>query len=157
MKRVTNVSVHTQRGAVLAVGLMMLLILTLLGVTAMKSTVLDEKIAANSQFKMLAYQAAESGLTELANFNSVAKFLNNGSWQETRTYDVGVAGKSARVSVTISEGGFLPYAGTSLNEGGSGLRMQVFVFTAVATLDNTRATATHHLSVGRLVPRIEGQ
>lgn len=152
---------QNQKGAVLAIGLMMLLILTILGVTAMKSTVLDERIAANSQFKMLAFQAAESALVELGNFNSVEAYLNSGGGEDyavgTRTYAVGDGTKEASVDVVLNDGGFLPYTGTSLGEGGSGLRMQVFIFTASAELEETRAIAVHNLSVGRLVPKIEGQ
>lgn len=150
-----------QRGAVLAVGLLMLLILTIIGVSAMKSTVLDEKIAANSQFKMMAFQAAESALKQFANINEVVTFLSSpdkANYEVGKpSYPVGKNGLTANVTVTLADAGFLPYTGASLGEGGSGLRMQVFEFTATATLGNTNAVAVHRLQVGRLVPAIEGQ
>lgn len=51
-----------QRGAVLIVAMVLLVMLTLLGVSAMNTTQLGEKMAANSQESMRAFHAAESGL-----------------------------------------------------------------------------------------------
>ncbi len=51
---------NTQRGAALIVGLMMLTVLTLINVTAMQSTILQEKMAFNLQDRNKALQAAES-------------------------------------------------------------------------------------------------
>ena len=52
----------TQRGAVLVVSLIILLILTILGVSVMQTTTLEEKMAAATRNKDLAFQAAESAL-----------------------------------------------------------------------------------------------
>jgi type IV pilus assembly protein PilX len=51
-----------QGGAVLVVGLIILVILTLLGVQAMRSNVLQERMAGNMRERNLAFQAAESAL-----------------------------------------------------------------------------------------------
>lgn len=53
-----------QQGAVLAVALIFLLILTLLGVSSMKSTLLEEKMAGNMRDQSLAFQAAEAALRD---------------------------------------------------------------------------------------------
>ncbi len=63
---------ESQRGIVLIVGLLLLLAMTLIGVTAMKTTTLDERIAANTQFKAEAFQASESILTEVLDYNEVS-------------------------------------------------------------------------------------
>lgn len=55
-------NIVTQSGAVLIVSLIMLLLLTLIGVTAMQTTTLEEKMAGNLRDKSLAFQAAESAL-----------------------------------------------------------------------------------------------
>ena len=55
-------SAASQSGAVLIVSLIMLLLLTLIGVTAMQTTSLEEKMAGNLRDKNLAFQAAESAL-----------------------------------------------------------------------------------------------
>lgn len=54
----------TQTGAVLVVSLMLLVIMTLIGVTAMRSTILQEKMAGNTRDSMLALQAAETTLLD---------------------------------------------------------------------------------------------
>ncbi|MCI0400643.1 MAG: PilX N-terminal domain-containing pilus assembly protein [Gammaproteobacteria bacterium] len=51
-----------QKGAVLIVSIIVLLVLTLISVTAMQTTSLEEKMAGNMRNKNLAFQAAEASL-----------------------------------------------------------------------------------------------
>lgn len=51
-----------QSGSVLIVSLVILLVLTLLGLSGMSNTVLQERMAGNLQESMSAFQAAEAGL-----------------------------------------------------------------------------------------------
>lgn len=53
-----------QSGAVLAVSLIILLLLTLIGITAMRVTTMEEKMAGNTRNRNLAFQAAESALRD---------------------------------------------------------------------------------------------
>jgi type IV pilus assembly protein PilX len=53
-----------ERGAVLIVSLIFLVILTMLGVTAMSSTTFEERMAGNARDAALAQQAAEAALRE---------------------------------------------------------------------------------------------
>lgn len=53
-----------EQGAALVVGLFILLILTLIGVSGMQTTVQEEKMAGNARDYNLAFQAAEAGLIE---------------------------------------------------------------------------------------------
>ncbi len=53
-----------QRGAVLIVSLLLLLIMTLIGVTAMSTTSLEEKMAGNMRDKSVALQAGEAALED---------------------------------------------------------------------------------------------
>ncbi|MEQ1439526.1 PilX N-terminal domain-containing pilus assembly protein [Fontimonas sp. SYSU GA230001] len=55
---------HRQRGVVLVVGLVLLLVLTLIGVGAMRSAVLEERMTNNTQDLQIAFQFAEAGLRE---------------------------------------------------------------------------------------------
>ena len=64
MKTVTLSSPRRQSGAVLIVAMIILVILTLLGVTAMNTTSLQERIASNTQEQVHAFQAAETGLNQ---------------------------------------------------------------------------------------------
>lgn len=56
------INAHRQRGAVLIVSLIILLVMTLLAVTAMQNTTLEEKMAGNTRDMALALSAAEAGL-----------------------------------------------------------------------------------------------
>jgi len=53
-----------QQGAVLVVGLIMLLVMTVIGLSAMRSTILEEKMAGNFRDSNIAFQAAETVLRD---------------------------------------------------------------------------------------------
>jgi type IV pilus assembly protein PilX len=56
--------VRRQDGAALIVGLILLLIMTVLGVTSMRTTTLQERMAGNLRDTNLAFQAAEAALRD---------------------------------------------------------------------------------------------
>lgn len=60
-----NINLKQQSGAVLMTALVLLVIMTMLGLSSMSTSILEEKMAANSQDINRAFQSAESGL-ELA-------------------------------------------------------------------------------------------
>lgn len=53
-----------QKGAVLVVSLIMLLIMTLIGLSSMRTTILEEKMAGNYRDRNIAFQAAEAALLD---------------------------------------------------------------------------------------------
>ena len=53
-----------QQGAVLVVSLIMLLIMTLIGLSSMRTTILEEKMAGNYRDRNIAFQAAEAALLD---------------------------------------------------------------------------------------------
>ena len=53
-----------QKGAALVVSLILLLIMTIIGVTSLRTTTLEEKMAGNMRDKSLAFQAAEAALRD---------------------------------------------------------------------------------------------
>lgn len=53
-----------QRGSALIISLVILLVLTLIGITGMQTTVLEEKMAGNFRDKNIAFQAAESAMRD---------------------------------------------------------------------------------------------
>lgn len=72
---------NKERGVVLVVALLMLLVLTLIGIAATRGTSLEEKMAGNAQDYQAAFQAAEAGLVNCEDFlNQVAlpSFDNTG-------------------------------------------------------------------------------
>lgn len=69
--------IQRQSGSVLMVSLVILLVLTLLGVSGMNTTVMQERMAGNVQESLSAFQAAEAGLRD--GEKDVALNLYNGS------------------------------------------------------------------------------
>ncbi len=57
-------SMHSQRGAVLFVSLIILILLTLLGVSAMQVTMLQERMSGNYRASQLAFERSESRMAE---------------------------------------------------------------------------------------------
>lgn len=55
-------NMQAQRGAALVVGLILLMVLTVLGVSGMNSSTLELTMASNAQFQQDAFQAAETGI-----------------------------------------------------------------------------------------------
>jgi len=55
---------HKQRGIALVISLIMLLMMTLLGLSAMNTSLMEEKMAGNSRDVELAFQAAETALRD---------------------------------------------------------------------------------------------
>jgi type IV pilus assembly protein PilX len=53
-----------QGGAALTIGLILLVLLTLLGVTALRTTGLEERMAGHTRDRLMAFQAAEAALRE---------------------------------------------------------------------------------------------
>ena len=77
-------NIRQQNGSVLIISLIVMLVLTILGVSGMKSSVLEEKMAGNVRDKQLAFQAAEATLREAekyidSNVVSITAFDTDGS------------------------------------------------------------------------------
>lgn len=54
--------IRRQKGVVLVVALMFILVMSIVGVTAMQSTIMQERMAGNARDRNLAFQAAEAAL-----------------------------------------------------------------------------------------------
>ena len=99
MKPVSAHPLNTQRGAVLLVSLMILLIMTVLGIAGMSSTTMEEKMAANNQQQQQAYQAAETALrdaeawltTNVTKLGDLTQFDGSNGLYSLRATAVGVA------------------------------------------------------------------
>jgi type IV pilus assembly protein PilX len=82
LRKLTNMKPHHgQRGAVLVVSLIMLLVITVIAVSSMQGTVLEEKMAGNTKDRNLAFQTTESGIREAENF--IESIVSMGSFDGT--------------------------------------------------------------------------
>lgn len=70
-----SITLHAQQGVVLVITLIMLLLLTIIGVTSMRSSSLQENMARNFRENILAFQAAEAALKS-GEQRSVALYLD---------------------------------------------------------------------------------
>ena len=78
--KITSISIcKNQKGAVLAISLIILLLMTIIGVSAMRSTTLQEKMAGNLRDYNLAFQSAESALRDAETyiFGNSPSFLDS--------------------------------------------------------------------------------
>ena len=118
MKKVSTTP-KQQRGVVLVTSLIMLLVMTLIGITGMQTTMLEEKMAGNYNDQNIAFQAAEStlieaeelimswtfpfnmpnvgGLFELA--NEPANYLNPALWSANGSSKSADVGFGARLDI----------------------------------------------------------
>ena len=102
-----------QSGAVLVISLIILLIMTLLGVTAMGTTTLEEKMAGNMRDRNVALQSSESALinaeTAIAGLSLAPSIeenctTTNCAWPLNRLTDIGSQSASWWVSNTLEYG-----------------------------------------------------
>lgn len=102
---------HHQRGAVLFISLIMLLVMTLIGVTGMQSSSMEEKMVANMRDINLSFQAAEAALRE-AETSLQAAVLNEFDGSNTGLYQPATAGDPPlwEVAATWSPGSYIPYS-----------------------------------------------
>ena len=83
MKKLTLHSMRAERGAALITGLIFMVVLTLISVAAMRTTLLEEKMAGNARDVDLAFQAAEAALRageQILNGASLPTFAATGSY-----------------------------------------------------------------------------
>ncbi len=109
---------HRQTGAVLAVSLILLLVVTLIAVSSMQGTMLEEKMAGNTLDRNLAFQSAESAAREaenaveavasLGNFDGTAGLFGLTDAEPEATYAVTWSDSSNHVITDSSYGAYQP-------------------------------------------------
>lgn len=83
MNTQTGLNCTAQRGVALITGLIFMVVLTLLVVTAMRTTILEEKMAGNARDINLAFQSSESALRageQVLNQASLPAFASTGAY-----------------------------------------------------------------------------
>jgi Tfp pilus assembly protein PilX len=133
----------TQRGTALVVALIMLMILTMLGIAAMGTTTLEEKMASNMQEGTRAFQAAESGLAKAASTTGTLDL--NATTTNSFSIDSGKGG-SAEVKTT-----FLQYSKPKRGTGNS-TNWQVANFDQISTGSSGTGRSVVHQGIGQMVP-----
>jgi len=152
-----NVLVKRQQGAVLLVGLLILLLATMISVSALNNSNLQEKMASNAQNLNRAYQSAQgaidhqvaaiqAGTTSMLSDAIVQAQSGSPTWPTT-TFTL-TGDSSVTTSLTIK------YRGTTIATGGSlpsgedttQLPTTIFELDSTATMNSTNAAS--HLVQG---------
>lgn len=153
-----------QRGAALAVGLFFLLILTIVGLTAVRMTTQQGRMAASYQFQNTTFQGAESALRGVvaevrgeiappaaATINLLVEAISTppGDAVPTRSFGVGneISGDAA-----VTYRGQGPAPGYSLGAGAGSIVAHRFEINGQSTMTNTSAQAEHLQGIERIGP-----
>lgn len=109
-----------QRGAVLIISLMLMLVMTLLSIASMSTSVMQEKMAANAQNTNRTFQAAESAVEA-----QISTILDGGS-TSLNSAMISVSGQGAIISVDIGTSDAtatvqIEYLGEIITTGGSSM------------------------------------
>lgn len=92
-------SPQKQRGAVLALSLMILLVMTIVAISAMEGTTLGYKMSANAVYQDQAFNNAESGLPGAG--DSVIEFLEYSDWKQVDFTGTGYTSKGNNIALAI--------------------------------------------------------
>lgn len=81
MQKITEKNNNKQSGAVLAIGLILLVIVAIAAIAGMELSNLDYKMASNSAFKNQSFQASETG--RITTGDAVNQYIYDRSWVNT--------------------------------------------------------------------------
>lgn len=127
-----------QKGAVLIMSMLMLLVMTLIGITTMNTATLEEKMSANSMNINISLQASESAVdAALADTNNLVLALNS-TIPVSVTTSLGVSGVTSVATIRFLGSTIAPGFSFGNNQG----TFSTYQFEAVGTGSVPAANAT---------------
>lgn len=143
-----------QKGVVLVIGLLMLLVITIVGVTAMSSTTSNERMAANNQFKTISFQAAESAIYNVARPSMLTPAFDASPTPvvtQTFNYDVDLHG-SGGITVSVSANADITSCGEHIGNHGfkSGLMDRIYDVFGTGLVANSAMGERHLMRMRHL-------
>lgn len=147
---------HDQKGAALFIGLMMLLVIAIIGVSGVRSVVMEKNMATNNQYHMLVFQAAETAIEgTLADNTAFVAAINtptSSPWP-TRTYSMtqGYYVQPVSSSATIAVGTPTIPIGYSIGE----FVTYPFTITASGAIASINASDTHIQTASKIAPYLK--
>lgn len=142
-------SIHAQRGAVLIISLVLLMVLTILAISTMRTASLGLLMAGNTQYRQNAWQLAQTGIDAV---------LRGGDPATTATCDIATA--DAPVVVDALGGSYTTtvcYRGESIALGNSATRVPTFNYEALADGSTEQRGARARLVQGFAVTGASGR
>ncbi len=141
---------HGERGATLFVALILLVLISLLGVGALKNASVEEQMSANLYQKNIAFQASESAVEATLDDDAlISQTLSANGAPVTQNVPTTVPGVNA--SVTYSYVGDGPASGFSIGNG-SGFSAAHLMITATGSVPAINASTTTVHGVYRVSP-----
>ncbi len=142
-----------QKGAALLVSLVFLIVLTMLGITSMRGANMEEKMAANTMFQNMSFQASESAVDYmLDSISTLTQSINN---PDIATYTIPMAPNGQSTAATSSAQ--VRYLNQSTAEGYSVDKFMNYQFEIVGTGEVVSANSTSVTSQGvyRIAPTLQ--
>jgi len=156
-------SVSQQSGAALIVGLLILLLMTIIGLSSIRNVTLEEQMVANSQYKAISFQAAETaligGTATIANsLTTLGQIYAIGptpaaaaAYSESHTA-VGDTVSNAITTIVFDTTEVAAGEGYSLKVGGGGFEYYLFDLTGTGDVTGAGAQSVHLQGVKRIAP-----
>ncbi|HEY0974440.1 MAG TPA: PilX N-terminal domain-containing pilus assembly protein [Solimonas sp.] len=155
-----------QAGVALAVSLFLLLVLTIIGLTAVRMTTLQGRMAANYQFQNLAFQGAESVIRRVvgevrAEVNPPTGVTQNILISAISSTSLATAPQRNfainTTNVNVAANAVVTYQGQSRADGysmraGEGIVAHRFQITANSAVPNVNVQAEHQQGISRIGP-----
>ena len=152
-----------QSGAALIVGLLILLLMTIIGLSSIRNVTLEEQMVANSQYKAISFQAAETAL--IGGTNTIANSLTTlgqifalgsapaAGTEFTQVYTGPGDTASAATAVIIYDTTEVAAGeGYSLKVGGGGFEYYLFDLTGTGNVSGASASSVHLQGIKRIAP-----
>jgi len=154
---------NQQRGATLLVALIMLVLISLIGVTTLKSASVAERRSANEYQKNLTFQVSESAVNQtLQDRTMLRNAIRTNARVEATNLDINI--ENTRADVVYTPVGFGAVEGASIGENGvSGQRLMITstgqmcdsdAAAGTCTVNGNSSTRTLH-GIVQLVPGIQ--
>lgn len=139
-----------QHGAALVMSLVILLILTILGISAMGTSSLEQKMAGNMQEQNRAFQAAEAGLVKAMNSSGMLDLNSSKANPKVTPSPYNYAEMNAKAQVST---GFIQFSRPKRGSG-YGSNFEAANFEQVSTgTSGTGAKAVVHQGIAQIVPK----
>jgi Tfp pilus assembly protein PilX len=146
-----NINKNKQVGMTLITSLMMLLVLTILGVTAIKISSVDLLIADNYQKKLSAYQAAESKIQKDVDFYWLYRWITTAS--NSPDGDSGTMVTTAKI-VDLDRSYQCNPNNLATSIGPDSTPCKIFMFHVEAAMKSSGAKESHFQGAGKLTPNL---
>ncbi len=146
-----------QTGVSLIVALVVLLVITILGISSVRLSSQDLMIASNEQQQMMVSQASESASRKTAIFYNVYKWLEDGTQPDTQTRQIMSGNVTSDVTITRGTDYIcFGQSGEAMSLGPDATRCRVYTFSVDSKLVGTGARDRLFRGKGKELPAVTG-